>query len=146
MGKCRVPGRERQLAGISLGDLCGWKGAVGLAGSSGSEFTPATMGRLWRAPDRGILTHGCFLHWEEMAEPAGLPGAFPKLGLRAPAPCSPRHQVLPHLEGRPPALVSVTAPSPLKVAPHTVTVKVIHAQKRKSMTRNLTACRKPVSV
>ena len=107
MGKSRVPGSKRELAGISLGDLCGWKGAVGLAGSSGSEFTPATVGRLWRAPNRGSLTHGCFLHWEEMAEPAGLPGALPKWGLRAPNPLSPKAPS-PASPGRPATLAGLS--------------------------------------
>lgn len=64
VGKCRVPGRERELAGISLGDLCGWKGAVdliteGLAGSGPglNSLLPQWEGfgglqRLWS------LTHG----------------------------------------------------------------------------------------
>lgn len=111
---------------------------------SGSEFTPATVGRLWRAPEALELdSRVASFTGSGWQNPAGLLGALPKWGPRAPATCSPGRRVLPHQEGLPPAWASVTAPSPLQVAPHPVPVKVIHAQKRKSITHNLTAYGKP---
>lgn len=132
-----VPEPERKLAGISS------RAWVWMEGSQGPdhgepcrpctefEFIRATVGSLWRAPDKGNLAH--FASFSQRWQyPAWLYRADPKQGLSAAATGAAESFLLVPQGTKscliwkacPSTVASVTAPS----TSHIVIINVIHAQ------------------